>query len=136
MQHLIRSKIITPQKGIPLEKCIVYAMKSFNIWIAEKITSSVATMWCAYFFGAIALISLPKALKTGDTIVIVSWVTQTFLQLFLLSIIMVGQKRQSTNFERIINETHTAALLELRELQSISKEIHILVKELEGKFPN
>jgi hypothetical protein len=70
-------------------------MKRFNLMIAEKITSGVATMWCAYIFAAIALISLPKALQSGDTLVIVSWIAQTFLQLVLLSIIMVGQKVQA-----------------------------------------
>jgi hypothetical protein len=49
-------------------------MKRFNLWLAEKITTGVATMWCAYLFAAIALISLPKALQSGDSIVIVSWV--------------------------------------------------------------
>ncbi len=74
-------------------------MKRFNLWLAEKITTGVATMWCAYIFAAIALISLPKAIKSGDTIVIVSWIAQTFLQLVLLSIIMVGQKVQSASVE-------------------------------------
>ena len=59
-------------------------MKNFNLWLAQKITSGVATMWCAYLFAAIALISLPKAIQSGDSIVIISWVAQTFLQLVLL----------------------------------------------------
>ena len=66
-------------------------MKKFNLWLAQKVTTGVATMWCAYLFAGIALISLPKAIQSGDSIVIVSWVAQTFLQLVLLSIIMVGQ---------------------------------------------
>jgi hypothetical protein len=49
-------------------------MKRFNLWLAKKITAGVATMWCAYLFAGIALISLPKALHTGDSIVIVSWI--------------------------------------------------------------
>ena len=52
-------------------------------------------MACAYVFAAIALISLPAAIGTGQVIVIVAWVAQTFLQLVLLSIIMVGQSVQS-----------------------------------------
>jgi hypothetical protein len=124
-------------------------MKRFNLWLAEKITSSVATMWCAYLFAAIALISLPKALKSGDSIVIVSWVAQTFLQLVLLSIIMVGQKVQSASVEQKIDETHTASLaefelakeartdaaLELAELKEISREIQALIIEVEKKLP-
>lgn len=121
-------------KESPCLKCIVEAMVRFNLWLAEKITSGVATMWCAYLFGGLALISLPKALQSGDSIVIVSWVAQTFLQLVLLSIIMVGQKVQSASVERKIDETHTAALLELQELQTMSKEIQLLIKDVESKL--
>ena len=105
-------------------------------------------MWCAYLFGAIALISLPNAIKSGDSIVIVSWVAQTFLQLVLLSIIMVGQKVQSQNVENTINETHTASLAEFElatearmlanrqidSLHALSKDMHILMKEVEAKL--
>jgi hypothetical protein len=124
-------------------------MKRFNLWLAEKITAGVATMWCAYIFAGIALISLPKALQSGDSIVIVSWVAQTFLQLVLLSIIMVGQKVQSLSVEQKIDETHTASLaefelakearkyaaLELAELKEISKEMQTLIAEVEKKLP-
>jgi hypothetical protein len=52
-------------------------------------------MACAYVFGVIALISLPAAITSGSVIIIVAWIAQTFLQLVLLSIIMVGQRVQS-----------------------------------------
>ena len=47
-------------------------------------------MWCAYAFAAIAFIGLPVALKPGGE-GIIAWIAQTFLQLVLLSIIIVGQ---------------------------------------------
>ena len=53
----------------------------FNTKVAAKITTGVATMWCAYIFALIAFISLPAAIKSGDAIVIVAGVAQTFLQL-------------------------------------------------------
>lgn len=123
-------------------------MKRFNEWIATKVTDGVATMWCAYIFAAIALISLPKALQSGDSIIIVSWIAQTFLQLVLLSIIMVGQKVQAKKVEDTINETHTASLaefelakearkdarVEISELHKISRDMHILMKEVESKL--
>jgi len=123
-------------------------MKKFNSWVAEKITTGVATMWCAYLFAAIALISLPKAIQSGDSIVIISWVAQTFLQLVLLSIIMVGQKVQSQSVEKTINETHTASLAEfelakeargvahaeIAELHQLSKEMHTLMREVEARL--
>ena len=59
--------------------------------IALRITRAVGTMTCAVVFTIIALISLPAAISTGDPIVIVAWVAQTFLQLVLLSVLMLGQ---------------------------------------------
>lgn len=122
-------------------------INEFNRRIAEKITAAVSTMWCAYIFAALALISLPAAIKTGDVVVIVGWIAQTFLQLVLLSIIMVGQQVSSQSVEEMIKETHTASLgefelakeareladQELKELKAIAKEIHQVLKDVEGK---
>ena len=69
-------------------------VEGFNAKVALVITRSVGTMACAYVFGLIALISLPDAIKAGRP-AIISWIAQTFLQLVLLSIIMVGQSVQS-----------------------------------------
>ena len=123
------------------------AINNFNRKLAEKITAAVSTMWCAYIFAAIALISLPAALRSGDPLVIVAWVAQTFLQLVLLSIIMVGQDASSQAVAQKINETHIASLgefelakearsiagEELAELKSIAAEIHRILKDVEKK---
>jgi hypothetical protein len=63
----------------------------FNTTLSVKITKAVGTMWCAYAFAVLALISLPSAIRSGNPVTLVSWVSQTFLQLVLLSIIIVGQ---------------------------------------------
>jgi len=119
--------------------------KEFNRRFAEKITAGVSTMWCAYLFAAIALISLPAAIRTGDSLVIVAWVAQTFLQLVLLSIIMVGQQSSAESVAQKINETHAASLgefelakearnvanQELAELKSMAAEIHRILKDVE-----
>jgi hypothetical protein len=124
------------------------AISRVNRKIAEGITRGVSTMWCAYVFAAIALISLPNAIKSHDTIIIVSWIAQTFLQLVLLSIIMVGQSVQSESVALQIAETHTASLgefelakearsiaaEELAELKIISGEIHRILRDLEEKI--
>ena len=122
-------------------------INEFNRRVAEKITSFVSTMWCAYIFAALALISLPAAIKTGDVVVIVAWIAQTFLQLVLLSIIMVGQQVSSQSVEEMIKETHTASLgefelakearqiadQELKELKKIASEMHQVLRDIEGK---
>lgn len=123
--------------------------KNFNDWLAKKITDGVATMWCAYLFAILALISLPAAIKTHDVVTIVAWIAQTFLQLVLLSIIMVGQNLTSVGVERKINETHAASLgefemakeareianRELAELKLIAADIHRVIKDIESKKP-
>ena len=71
----------------------------FNDLLAVTITNIVGTMWCAYAFACLALISLPAAISAG-TPSLVSWIAQTFLQLVLLSIIMVGQKVVAAKSDR------------------------------------
>ena len=88
----------------------------FNTWLAVKVTNGVGTMWCAYAFAALALVSLPAAILSGNPVVLVSWISQTFLQLVLLSIIIVGQnvlaaasdKRAEATYEDADAVLHTA----------------------------
>lgn len=67
--------------------------------IALFITKIVGTMWCALAFTALALISFPAAIHSGISTTI-SWIAQTFLQLVLLSVIMVGQDLQNRHSEK------------------------------------
>jgi len=126
-------------------------VEGFNAKLALLITRSVGTMACAYLFSLIALVSLPailieaEVIKKSDVpsfftrpglILIVSWIAQTFLQLVLLSIIMVGQSvQQSASDARAAKEfsdtetildrldTHTAGGLRdvLEAIQAIVK---------------
>ena len=95
----------------------------FNGRLAVLITNSVSTMWCAYIFAAIAFISLPAAIR-GGTAPLVSWIAQTFLQLVLLSVIMVGQKVAAAASDKQALQTYkdTEALLKMQD------EIHRLIK--------
>ena len=72
---------------------------SFLDKIAMHITKLVGTMWCAIIFMGLALVSLPQAIQ-GGAFTLVSWISQTFLQLVLLSVIMVGQDLQNRHSER------------------------------------
>ncbi|MEO0024165.1 MAG: hypothetical protein RL196_606 [Actinomycetota bacterium] len=67
----------------------------FNNRLGFRITKSVGTMWAAYLFFALSLVSLPSVLQTGNAVIIVGWIAQTFLQLVLLPIIIVGQNIQA-----------------------------------------
>ena len=78
---------------------------SFNDRVALILTKAVGSMWCAYSFAVLALISLPDAIKAGRP-AIISWVAQTFLQLVLLSVIMVATNLLSITAEARDRETH------------------------------
>ena len=96
----------------------------FNNWLAVKITNFVGTMWCAYAFTILALISLPDAWKAG-TSQLISWTAQTFLQLVLLSIIMVGQKVAAEASDKQAEQTYEDA----EALLQISDDMHRLLKQ-------
>ena len=106
-------------QGTPLDR--------FNTWFALKITAGVGTMWCAYVFAAIAIVSLPAALRSGQLIVIVGWIAQTFIQLVLLSIIIVGQNVQSAASDKRAEDTYKDAEAVLHEAKQI--QAHLLAQD-------
>jgi hypothetical protein len=95
----------------------------FNGRVAILITNLVGTMWCAYAFAILALISLPEAIK-GGTAALVAWIAQTFLQLVLLSVIMVGQKVSAAASDKQALQTYKDAEALLR----IQDDVHRLIK--------
>jgi hypothetical protein len=91
---------------------------------AALATRAVGTVYCALVFAAVALVSLPGALATGDVVAIVAWIAQTFLQLVLLSVIMVGQRLQGARTEARDEETHKTVMESHDELHQLLTEIH------------
>src|SRR5579864_2721023 len=87
----------------------------FNTWLALNITKSVGSMWMAYAFAVLALISFPAAIASGDVIIIVAWIAQTFLQLVLLPIIIVGQNVQGRAADKRAVQTYQDAEAILHE---------------------
>lgn len=105
---------------LPLEK----RENRFNDRLAVAITNMVGTMWCAYAFAALALVSLPAAVQ-GGTATLIAWIAQTFLQLVLLSIIMVGQRVAAEKSDRQLEQTYKDA----EALLKINDEIHALLMQ-------
>ncbi|MHB1173327.1 MAG: hypothetical protein ACYCZY_12760 [Lacisediminihabitans sp.] len=99
------------------------AISRFNGKIGLGITRSVGTMWAAYAFTAITLVSLPAALMTGSPIVIVAWIAQTFLQLVLLPVIIVGQNIQAAAADARSAATYEDAGAILDEAKQI--QVHL-----------
>lgn len=102
-----------------------------NDTIALWLTHIIGTMWCAYGFALLTLISLPEAIHGGVS-TLIQWIAQTFLQLVLLSVIMVGQSIQSQKSEDRDIEDHEMIMTEFNEI----KEMHTELTELMQKLYN
>jgi uncharacterized membrane protein len=100
--------------------------------MALTITKGVGSMYCAYIFAIIALISLPDAIAGGRS-TIISWIAQTFLQLVLLSIIMVGQNVSSKHSELRADADYEVNLKSEREIAEIKKELEEIKQLLQNK---
>jgi hypothetical protein len=97
------SHVIHPKEILEKETA---GASRFNNALAVKITNVVGSMWSAYLFGLLSLMSLPAILVTINShfrsdfpswiiatsmITLIAWISQNFLQLVLLPVIMVGQ---------------------------------------------
>ena len=99
------------------------AIAGFNNRLGFWITTKVGTMWAAYAVAALALVSLPSAIATGDVRVIVDWIAQTFLQLVLVSVIIVGQNQQTARAEMRAEATYKDATALLHEVQQLQQHL-------------
>ena len=103
----------------------------FNSRVAVLITRGVGTMWAAYVFVLIALVSLPQALAAflaGDTVTGITWLSQSFLQLVLLPVILVGQQVISAAQDLRAEADHET-LTALHQINVLQLQI---LEELEG----
>ncbi len=87
------------------------------------ITTVVGTMWAAYLFTILAFVSFPSAIRSGDSIIIVAWIAQTFLQLILLPIIIVGQNIQAKAADSRAEQTYKDAEAVLHECVQIQEHL-------------
>lgn len=68
-------------------------VRRFNDWLADRVTSGVSTMWCAYAFFALAVYGFPWGDLTPQSFV--QWLSQECIQLVMLSILAVGQRNHA-----------------------------------------
>jgi hypothetical protein len=107
--------------------------------IALAVTAIVGTMWAAYIFAVIAVVSLPSAITSKNLTVIIAWVSSNFLQLVLLPVIIVGQNLQGRASDKRAIQTYNDAEAILSEclqlqahLQAQDKILDDLVSKLQS----
>ena len=99
-------------------------IQRINSRIGLFITIVVGTMWCAYVFAIIALLSLPQAITSHNLVIIVAWISSNFLQLVLLPIIIVGQNIQAKAADKRAEATYEDTIA----IQRAALEIHALLQ--------
>ena len=90
--------------------------------IALILTTVVGTMWCAYAFAALALLVLPQA-AGGGLLTLIQWLSQTFIQLVMLSVIMVGQNLLSRASDKRADMTYNDADATFHEAEQIQAHL-------------
>ena len=93
-------------------------INNVNRLLAVHITAAVGTMWCAYAFGLLASFALPEAIG-GGVQTFIAWTSSQFLQLVLLSILMVGANVLNERSEQRAKADHNTLLEELSLLRDI-----------------
>lgn len=117
------------ERGPAVSKVKKGTKLGINERIGLAITSRVGTMWAAYAFAALTLVSLPAAIMSGNAIIIVAWIAQTFLQLVLLPIIIVGQNIQAKASDDRAIATYEDAGAILEEAKEI--QVHLSAQDAE-----
>lgn len=108
----------------------------FNTWLAVSVTRSVGTMWAAYLFtlisigGGVAVIT-QNAFLTALSVL----VSQTFLQLVLLPIIIVGQNVISASQDARAEADHltltTLHAINVQQLRMLEQQGEMLKQQRE-----
>jgi hypothetical protein len=138
-------------KGVKAE---MKKVDGLNAKLAVFLTNLVGSMWCAYVFSVIAVVSLPAILTAGNfvsrgtfpqwlisagLIALIAWIAQTFLQLVLLSVIMVGQNVQSIASDARSEHTYedTVKIIDALDIHTDGgiKDLHdSLIKHIDDQF--
>jgi hypothetical protein len=130
--YIPHPRIHQRQQEGPATTTEVQERLGFNGKVGVLITTVVGTMWAAYIFTILALISLPGAISSGNTVIIVGWIAQTFLQLVLLPIIIVGQNVQSAAADKRSEQTFKDAEAILAECLQLQSHLQAQDQVLEG----
>ena len=128
-QHEPHPQLVRRQRGEVQPPKVKDEHLGLNGRIALALTNGVGTMWCAYLFAILALIALPYVHTPLQWI---QWISQTFIQLVMLSVIMVGQGVQASASDKRAEQTYNDAEAVLHECLEIQRHLAEQDKVLNG----
>jgi hypothetical protein len=120
-QHIPHPRIAERKHDRPVK--VKDESVGINGKVALIITAVVGTMWAAYIFALIALISLPSAISSGNATILVAWISSNFIQLVLLPIIIVGQNIQGKASDKRSEQTYNDAEAILSECLQLQQHL-------------
>ena len=97
----------------------------FNTTTAVFLTTRVGTMWAAYSFAVLAIVGLLAILNILPPLValLVAWGSQTFIQLVMLPIIMVGQNVLGRKSELQADEAFRTTMNTYHDLEQVMQHL-------------
>src|SRR6266576_4921482 len=101
------------------------AAAGINAKIAVGLTKRVGTMWTAYAFAVLAIVGLFAILGLLSPVValLIAWISQTFLQLVLLPVIMVGQNVLGRKSELQADEAYATTMKTYADIEAVMKNL-------------
>jgi hypothetical protein len=105
------------------------ASAGFNQKIAIALTRGVGTMACAYCFTLLAIAGFPNLLGPSVS-QYVQWISQTFIQLTMLSVIMVGQSILGRKAELQAEEAFNTTQKSYHDIEQIALHLQAQDEEL------
>ncbi len=128
-KHVPHPHLLRRQRGEVRPPKVNDEHLGLNGRIAVALTNGVGTMWCAYAFAVIALIAVPYVHTRLEWI---QWISQTFIQLVMLSVIMVGQGVLGRSSDKRAVQTYNDAEAVLHECLEIQRHLEEQDKVLDG----
>jgi len=104
---------------------------SFNENVIVFVAGLLGSPWTFYVFCILALISAPQVFESGNLVTIISWITQTFIQLVALAVLQAFQTISGKKVDKMIEEMFRNSKLIYKDneaLLEIADDIHKLIK--------
>lgn len=103
---------------------------SFNENVIVFVAGLLGSPWTFYVFCILALISAPQVFESGSIVTIISWITQTFIQLVALAVLQAFQTITGKKLDKMLAEMFRNSKLSYKDNEVILKltdEVHQMV---------
>lgn len=98
---------------------------TFNERVMLKIASVLGSPYTFYAFCALALSSAPSAIATGNFLTVVSWISQTFIQLTALAALQAAANLMSRHDQMAADHQYGVNMRTMRNLSRLLRHFDL-----------